>query len=213
MIDTSMSPAQDEAEEVEHLIPVPTASVSIETILVDRDINPDEMMLEHVDPYVEGPAFTISEMALFFFSRTRHWILWLEKNGMMVLPGINGAPDEPLPALRTVSGARYYDLVLVEKICHALAARQKIDGSQLYWALSLIRVQAEMHGLIVDELQQATPVEITKIQKMVQRELEKMAVKREREAEKADKKAAEELMQRELDKLATKKRSKRNTQA
>lgn len=192
---------------------VPSVPVSIETVLVDRNINPDEMMLSRVEPDIEGPAFTISEVSLFFFSRSRHWILWLEKTGMMVLPGINGEPDEVLAPLRSVSGARYYDLVLIEKISHALAAHKKIDGSQLYWSLSLIRVQAEMHGLIADELQRATPAEILKVQKLVQKELVKMSERREKAAEKRREKAAEKkaeaLVKKELEKLANKRRKMR----
>lgn len=52
---------------------------------------------------------------------------------------------EMLTPRRNGSGAREYDLTLIEKIAHALAANGTIKVSQLRHALQLVRIQAEMH--------------------------------------------------------------------
>lgn len=110
------------------------------TMLADKDLDPDHLMLEGVE--TPEPLYSVSEMAMFFFARSSHWVRWLENEGRLVLDG------EPLTPVRTASNARKYDLALVEKIAHALASNGTITGDRLRQALLLVRIQAEMHRYI-----------------------------------------------------------------
>jgi hypothetical protein len=143
------------------------------TLLADQAIDPDRMMLAGVDTATEGPLFSVSEMAQFFFARSAHWGRWLdtchytgpgETRQCTYAPGAHdpSASDyedhkatwklvldgELLQPLRTSSNARQYDLALIEKIAHALASNQTIKASQLRQALTLVRIQAQMHGYL-----------------------------------------------------------------
>lgn len=142
------------------------------TALAALSLDTDRLMLEGVDTS-EGPLFTVSEMASFFFARSAHWVRWLEKCHFHSSKGgqrttctvapVDHTPKmraahqhtwrflyegELLTAQRTASHSRKYDLALVEKITHALASNQTIDGRQLHQALLLVKVQSEMYGYI-----------------------------------------------------------------
>lgn len=119
------------------------------TMLADPKIDPDKMMLEGVDTLgmksdgtYRGPLYSVSEMAKFFFARSSHWVRWLEHEQKLNLDG------QELFALRTKSGARKYDLAMVEKIAHALAANHAIEISQMRQALLLVKIQAQMNGYL-----------------------------------------------------------------
>lgn len=111
------------------------------TTIQDAAIDPDKMMLAGVDTS-KKPVFTISEMAKVFFARTSHWVRWLESGDKMVLDG------EPVGKRRSGHSAREYTLTDVEEIAHGLAQQGVINGTQLRQTLTMVKVQAEMHGYI-----------------------------------------------------------------
>ena len=113
-------------------------SMTTMTMLADQEIDTDKMMLDGVDTS-DGPLFSVSEMAMFFFARSSHWVRWLENEGRMSLDG------EEIVPIRTKSNARKYDLATVEKIAHALTSNGTIKMPQLRQALRLVRIQAEIH--------------------------------------------------------------------
>lgn len=133
----TMAPRRPKASE--QAVETPPPALDPPALLADLHIDTDRMMLEGLDTS-EGPLFSVSEMATFFFARSAHWVRWLEGEGRMVLDG------KEVTAIRTKSNARKYDLTLVERIAHGLAANGTIDGQQLRYALLLVKIQAVMHG-------------------------------------------------------------------
>lgn len=115
------------------------------TAIYDPGIDPEKMMLDRVD-MTDSPVYTVSEMAGFFFARTSHWVRWLEGQGAMSIE--EDGKTRTVGVGRTSSGARKYTLADIEEITHALAQRGKIKGSQVRQTLTLVKIQAEMHGLI-----------------------------------------------------------------
>ncbi len=120
------------------------------TTLVDQDIPVDRMLLGDIDTS-GGPLFSVSEMAMFFFARSSHWVRWLETEGRMVLDG------KELNPIRTKSNARKYDLALIEKITHALASNGTIKMPQLRQAMKLVKIQAEMNGYLEETYARPVP--------------------------------------------------------
>lgn len=113
----------------------------IEYIILDNELPADRLILAGVD-MADSPTFTISEVAKFFFARTRHWIRWREKGGLFVYEG------KVVGTQRTDKGARIYDLADVEKMAHALAAHDGIEADELTMILRLVAIEAKMYGLI-----------------------------------------------------------------
>ena len=154
------------------------------TLLADQVIGIDKMMLEGIDTS-EKPLFSVSEMAMFFFARSSHWVRWLENcdhkepdpENNNRLKACGRAPaqhtgdeiethreswrlmldGELLEPIRTKSNARKYDLALIEKIAHALASNGTITVPQLRRALMLVRIQAEMHEYLTETYTRVSP--------------------------------------------------------
>ena len=113
---------------------------------VVTDLDPEKMLLEDV-PYEKGPSFTISEMAKFFFARTKHWVRWLEQGGKLTLTDLDGS-QRRVGDRRNDKGGRIYYLRDIEEVAHALAQNSAISGLQLLRTLHLVNTSAEMNGLI-----------------------------------------------------------------
>lgn len=154
------------------------------TLLADQVIGIDQMVLEGKDTS-GGPLFSVSEMAMFFFARSSHWVRWLETCDFKVpdpkrpdrLKACGKRPEqhhdeeaeahkgswrlcldgELLEPVRTKSNARKYDLALIEKIAHALASNGTIKVPQLRQALHLVKIQAEMHGYLEETYSRPVP--------------------------------------------------------
>lgn len=112
-----------------------------EYVITDEGIPEDHLIFEGVD-VTEGPHFTISEVAKFFFGRSPHWIRWRERGGKFVFDG------EQVGTQRTPKGARLYDLADVEKMAHALAEGDHIDATQLSNILKLVLIEATIWGYL-----------------------------------------------------------------
>lgn len=110
-------------------------------VVTDARLDQDTFMLEGLDTS-EGPHFSVSEVAKFFFARSPHWIRWRETKDDFVLDG------RVVGNRRTEEGARYYTLSDVEEMAHALAHHGAINGSQLHLALTLVQAEARLHGYL-----------------------------------------------------------------
>lgn len=113
----------------------------IEYVITDEGIPADHLILDGVD-LSEGPTYTIGELAKFFFGRSDHWVRWRERNDMFVFDGV------PVGTQRTETGIRFYSLADVEKMGHALAENNKIDGYELSLILKLVLFEARVWKLI-----------------------------------------------------------------
>lgn len=107
------------------------------------------------DETMDHPRYSVSEVAKFFFAKGPDWLRWRENpqpppgktreemeypDGWFILDG------EKLEPKRTDAGARYYRLWDVERMAHALAQNEAIDGSVLQRVIRLIKTEAELYG-------------------------------------------------------------------
>jgi hypothetical protein len=110
-------------------------------VVSDSRVNSDHFILDGIDTST-GPEFSVGEVARFFFARSSHWMRWVEREGKLVLDG------QPVAQERSTAGSRKYTLTDVEEAAHALATNGAISGTQLRLALSLVSIQAELHGYL-----------------------------------------------------------------
>lgn len=92
-----------------------------------------------------APLFTVKQLTNMFFAREPHWIRWREDRGMLDTEDFEIYEDGVI-GNRNASGAREYTLADVEKVVHALAQAEAIDGTQVRNALLLVRILGEIHG-------------------------------------------------------------------
>ena len=110
-------------------------------VMVDQRLPTDHLILEGID-VDKQPVYTVSEVAKVFFGKSPHWIRWREKNDFFVLDG------EQVGGSRTPEGARRYTLSDIEKMAHALAGREAINGAQLTNALMMVQTSARIWGYL-----------------------------------------------------------------
>lgn len=95
--------------------------------------------VKKVDPYYKACGMNPAQHSTGLARKHKgHWRMMLD--------------GELLTPIRTGSNARKYDLSVIEKIAHALASHNVIDGNQLRQALTIVRAQAEMHGYLQSPL-------------------------------------------------------------
>lgn len=110
-------------------------------VVTDVRLPADHMILDGID-VSEGPHYTVSEVAKVFFGKSAHWVRWREREGFFVLDG------EEVGSQRSQSGARRYDLADIEKIAHALADKNAINGGALTNALIMVQANARIWGYL-----------------------------------------------------------------
>lgn len=131
--------------------------VADEVHLTDKDFvtNPD-WFLE--DSFIDGdgvtrkilptPNYTVQETAKFFFGKSSDWLRWRSKktpdnpDGLFIING------EPLPDRRTDVGFRYYTLADIERMGHAMAHGNGIDGATLNNLIGLIKYSCRQYGYL-----------------------------------------------------------------
>lgn len=97
---------------------------------------------------IPQPAYTVQETSKFFFGRGSDWLRWRYRpatdypDGYFVLKGVILEPK------RTETGNRYYTLADIERMAHALAENDAIDGEQLSVIIQLVLLQARVHRVI-----------------------------------------------------------------
>lgn len=112
-----------------------------QVVVTDARLPEDRLLMEGID-CSEGPLYTVSEVAKFFFAKSAYWIRWRERSGAFVLDG------KPVGTARTPQGARVYDLSDIEKMAHALASQRLLDGMDLQLVLYAVYCQARLWGFI-----------------------------------------------------------------
>lgn len=118
--------------------------MSGDVILHDSGIPSDRFILQGID-VSEKPIFNVSEVGKIFFARSANWMRWVDKSGYLYLDGeyVGGFRHDG-----TANGYRRYTLSHVERMAHALAAREVIDSVQLIQALRLVQDEAKLWGYI-----------------------------------------------------------------
>lgn len=122
-------------------------------VMTDARIDPDRLMLAGVDMNPKQSkkplVFTVSEMAKFFFARSKHWVRWQEQHGKMIYTDPETGETRPVGIARTeTTSGRVYNLADVEEIAHGLAQQGVISGTQLRHTLHLVKVRAQMEGYL-----------------------------------------------------------------
>lgn len=103
------------------------------------------------------PVFAITQLAKVFFARSADWVRWLssltDEDGLEEVFTLDG---EPLVIQRTDAGNRFYTLVDVERVTHALLEHGRIDVQQFIGAINILKWMAFQYR-ILDERDMAVP--------------------------------------------------------
>lgn len=94
------------------------------------------------------PAYTVQEAAKVFFGRGPDWLRWRYRPAREYPHGYFVLDDVILEPKRTDTGNRYYTLADIERMAHALAENNAIDGEQLSVIIQLVLLQARVHRVI-----------------------------------------------------------------
>lgn len=94
------------------------------------------------------PAYTVQEASKVFFGRGPDWLRWRYRPAREYPHGYFVLGDVILEPKRTATGNRYYTLADIERMAHALAENNAIDGEQLSVIIQLVLLQARVHRII-----------------------------------------------------------------
>lgn len=90
------------------------------------------------------PHFSVQETAKAFFTRSPWWLRWRYRDDSRPAFVLNGVSLVPK---RTPTGNRYYTLADIERMAHAMADAEMINGERLVQILTLVLTQAAMYGV------------------------------------------------------------------
>lgn len=157
-------PVAPERPQVERPAPEPLV-VAVPEALVppgSRFATNDSMFRPDKDGLLT-PHFSVQEVAKFFFGNGPDWLRWRMRpddkrikhedgtvevvhgkypEGYFVLDG------EVMEFKRTSAGARYFTLADIERMAHALAQGDHIDGAQLTNITVLVKTCAKVYGAL-----------------------------------------------------------------
>lgn len=110
------------------------------------------------------PTFKAKEVAEVFFGKSVDWLRWrMRSNDKRVKDPATGRtkvikgdhPDgfflldgDPMDFKRTDPGARFFTLADIERMAHALAQGQHIDGQTLTYTIRMVVTCARLHGVV-----------------------------------------------------------------
>lgn len=94
------------------------------------------------------PNFGAQEAAKIFFGKGPDWLRWRYQPAPQHPDGYFVLGNQILEPKRTESNQRYYTLADIERMAHALAQNDAIDGSQVVSAISLALLIARNYGII-----------------------------------------------------------------
>jgi hypothetical protein len=127
----------------------------------DKDfIAKEEWFQEKHIPQADGsvkvvlpkPNFSVSEVAKVFFAEDPDWLRWRLKKSKENPHGFFVLDGQPIPERRTQNGTehgfRYYTLVEVERMAHALAQNGAISGQRLTYIVTIIKNMLKLYGHI-----------------------------------------------------------------
>lgn len=95
------------------------------------------------------PSFGAQEAAKIFFGKGPDWLRWRYQSAPPNHPdGYFVLGNKILEPKRTESNQRYYTLADIERMAHALAQNDAIDGVQVVTAISLALLISRNYGII-----------------------------------------------------------------
>lgn len=97
---------------------------------------------------MDGPQFTVNEVARIFFARTQHWLRYHEKQGDFKRDGEDMIIARTSVNRKGGSGDRRFYLSDVEWICHAFFENNVITEETFFIALEIIWMMALQYDLI-----------------------------------------------------------------
>lgn len=112
-------------------------------VIADPNLDPDKLLFEGVDTS-KGPAFSVGEVAKFYFARSPSWLRDHESKGNLVIAG----EPEFTPRRRVSRNARFFYLEDIERVAHALTYNNVITGARLRTVLVLLRAEAQIWGIL-----------------------------------------------------------------
>ena len=146
---------QEPQEEAEGLVAIPFSDLA-ERFGLEPQEDPEtgrefflwDSMCIRNDEGQPLPAYTVQETAKVFFGRGPDWLRWRYRPAREYPHGYFVLDNVILEPKRTEKGNRYYTLADIERMAHALAENNAIDGEQLSVILQLVLLQARVHGII-----------------------------------------------------------------
>lgn len=109
-----------------------------------------DSMFERDKDGLPFPNYTVQETSKLFFGKSSDWLRWRYRPANNYPDGYFMLGDTRLEPKRTESGNRYYTLADIERMAHALAKNNAIDGAQLSIILQIVLLQARLHRVIKD---------------------------------------------------------------
>lgn len=139
--------------------PPPVESVYVEPMSsAGRRFMFDDDMFPLDKDGLPEPHFSVQECSKAFFGRSSDWLRWRyradkpRKNQTSVYPQgffvLDGVPLEPKISEK---GARYYTLPDIERMAHALAQNNVLDGEDLSHVLTIVKANAALHGVDTED--------------------------------------------------------------
>lgn len=94
------------------------------------------------------PNFGAQEAAKIFFGKGPDWLRWRYRSAANHPDGYFVLGNKILEPKRTESNQRYYTLADIERMAHALAQNDAIDGGQVVNAITLALLIARTYGIV-----------------------------------------------------------------
>lgn len=153
--------------------PEPVVVIEPELVVPEgqRFITDDSMFKKRDKEGRIYPHFSVLEVSKVFFGNGPDWFRWRMRPDDKKVKGPDGKylrnedgtfvmkkgdfPDGyfvldgvPIQPKRTEAGARYFTLPDIERMAHALAQGEQIDGAQLMNTLMMVKTCAKMYGVV-----------------------------------------------------------------
>jgi hypothetical protein len=94
------------------------------------------------------PSFGAQEAAKIFFGKGADWLRWRYRPATEHPDGYFVLGDKILEPKRTESGQRYYTLADIERMAHALAQNDAIDGRQVMSTIAVALFIARVYAIV-----------------------------------------------------------------
>ena len=137
------------SEQAEPMLVTPSAVISDDLNPPDRDYWVYDDMCAKDKSGTPVPNYSVQDAAKVFFARSADWLRWRGRpnmpkhpDGYFVLDGVK------IEEKRTEAGARVYTLADVERMAHALAQNEALDGRALTNVIMIVKWQARLYEVI-----------------------------------------------------------------
>ena len=147
------------SEQAEPMLVTPSAVIRDDLNPPDRDFWVYDDMCIKDKSGIPVPNYSVQDAAKVFFARSADWLRWRGRpvhphkedqpctsrchpDGYFVLDGVK------IEEKRTEAGARVYTLADIERMAHALAQKEALDGRALTNVIMIVKWQARLYGVI-----------------------------------------------------------------